>query len=202
MVGGSGDQAVTRHRTAKPGDDYYRTPEGTAWHGAAIAFYAAGVGLGEDPRIVDAFAGDGVLMDACDNVGLCPVGFDLHPRRKDIAKLDVADLGNWQGVNGIRTAICNPAYTHWREHVSLLLDTFHKVVALGPCTLLDSKRQLPPGLVEVHFTPRPRFTGDQHPIPHAWLVFKNGHFGAARMTVPPLETRSVINQLNKEARKA
>lgn len=130
------------------------------------------------------------------------MGFDSHPRRKGISKLDVADLNEWPGAKGVSVAICNPAYTHWREHVSLLLDTFPKVVALGPCTLLDSKRQLPPGLTEVHFTPRPRFLGDQHPMPHAWLVFEWGHRGAAGMTVPTLELRTTINRLNKEAREA
>lgn len=129
---------MINHRTAKPGADYYRTPPGTAWHGATIAmdlFFGASV-RGEPLRIVDAFAGDGVILDACKHAGLSPTGFDLHPRRKDIDKLDVANLREWPGAADINVAICNPAYTHWRDHVLMLLDVFPKVVALGPCTLL------------------------------------------------------------------
>lgn len=192
---------MTRHRIAKAGPDYYRTPEGTAWHGATIArAQAYGPHTVRVRSIVDAFAGDGVILDACKGVGFSAIGFDLHPRRADIAKLDVSALPEWFKANGTRTAICNPAYTYWREHVAALLEHFFCVVALGPCTLLDSKRALPPGLREVHFTPRPRFTGDQHPIPHAWLVFEQGATGPAATTPCALDTRANINRINKEAR--
>jgi hypothetical protein len=190
---------MTRHRTAKPGADYYRTPAGTAWHGASIleAMYQPRRG---NVTVVDAFAGDGALLDACKDVGFAGVGFDISPRRKDVVRLDVANLHASPLIHAGDVAICNPAYTYWREHVATLTKYFATVIALGPCTLLDSKAELPPGLDQIHFTARPRFLGDQHPMPHAWLVFTRNGCGIVSAEVCSLETRKRINEINKEHR--